>query len=384
METICDKEKCCGCHACFNACPKNAITMKVDNKGFRYPTIDQKKCINCGICKKACPIICNKEEKSKEIAAYACYNKNSSERFNSSSGGIFILLAKEIIAKDGVVFGATFDKDFNVNHSYIDTERELEKFMGSKYTQSLIGDSYRKVKEFLDLGRYVLFTGTPCQIEGLKAYLKKDYDRLYTQDIICHGVPSPKAWNNYLEYQKKKYGKTIKSISFRNKDNGWSKFQMNISFDTKSYSKNHANDIYMKAFLGNICLRDSCYNCLFKKKYRESDITLGDYWGIGNIHPEFNDDKGTSIVVINSKKGKELFDNIKNKIEYIETNLDEAIKYNSAMIKPVNHNKNEEAFINDIDKLEFDLLINKYIPKPSIVKRLYSKTKKSIKKILKK
>ena len=369
---------CTGCLACADACNHAAIGVIKEGE-LLYPSIDKSKCVDCGMCKKVCPILRSEKENKKEIITYACYNKNLKDRINSSSGGIFVLLAKQIIKKNGVVFGATFDNEFNVKHSYIETEKDLEKFMGSKYTQSVIGDSYKKVKEFLEKNRFVLFTGTPCQIEGLKSFLQKDYDKLYTQDIICHGVPSPKLWKKYLLFQKNKYNEQINSISFRNKDNGWEKFQMKIQFDTKIYSQNHSNDIYMKAFLGNICLRDSCYNCSFKKKYRESDITLGDYWGVNNIHPDLNDDKGISVMIVNTPKGNELFEQIKEDIEYVETNVDEAIKYNSAMIKSVVHHKYEKEFMNNIDNMSVELLIKKYMPKPTILKRIVRKIKKMIK-----
>ena len=203
MINIKDKSKCCGCSGCMNICPKNAIIMKEDKNGFKYPIVDKEKCINCGLCEKVCPILNNKKEQQKEIKAYACYNKNIEERLKSSSGGIFILLAKEILKRNGIVFGAAFDENFNVKHISIDNEKDIEKLMGSKYVQSNMGKVYKEVKEFLENGKYILFSGTPCQIEGLKKFLKKDYDKLYTQDIICHGVPSPKIWQMYLEYQKK-------------------------------------------------------------------------------------------------------------------------------------------------------------------------------------
>ena len=382
MEKIIDKNKCCGCHACMNICPKNAITMKDDEKGFKYPVIDQKKCIDCGMCKKSCPVLNNKENEHM-VEAYACYNTNLDERLNSSSGGIFVLLAKQIIKRNGVVFGASFDKNFNVIHSFVKNEKDLYKFMGSKYTQSNIGDTYKKVKDFLEQDKYVLFTGTPCQIEGLKSYLKKDYKKLYTQDIICHGVPSPKVWQKYLDYQKSVKGEKIKSISFRNKDSGWSLFRMKISFATKVYSVKNSKDLFMRTFLSNICLRDSCYNCSFKKKYRISDITLADYWGINSIHPEFNDDKGVSLLIVNSDKGRKLFDNIKGSIKYIKTDFDKAIDINIAMTKSVNHCKNEKEFIENIDKIDFNKLVNKYVPKMPIYRRVLGKIKRIVKKIIK-
>ena len=375
MEEVVEKNKCCGCHACFNVCPKNAISMKEDVKGFKYPIINRAKCINCGLCKKVCPIISGPSQTEKEIDSYACFNTNLDERLNSSSGGIFILLAKEIINRKGVVFGATFEKNFNITHSYTEKEEDLIQFMGSKYTQSVIGESYKKVKEFLDKDRYVLFTGTPCQIEGLKSFLRKDYDKLYTQDIICHGVPAPKVWNKYLEYQKDIFKENIWNVQFRNKDHGWTLFRTKVFFDTRTYSESHHKDLFMKSFLSNICLRDSCYNCSFKKKYRISDITLADYWGINKINPDMYDDKGTSLVIINSDKGRELFNIIKNKLKYIDTDLDQALVYNPAMIKSVNHNPNEEDFINNIDSMNIDELVNKYVPKLSLYSRIINKVK---------
>lgn len=384
MIIVKDKKNCCGCHGCMNACPKNAITMEEDEKGFKYPVVDKEKCINCGLCSKVCPIINNELEVKKEFAAYACINKDDEERFNSSSGGIFILLAREIISRNGVVFGAMFDDNFDVKHFYIENANDLYKFMGSKYVQSTIGDSYKKVKEFLEEEKFVLFTGTPCQIEGLKKFLRKDYDKLYTQDFVCHGVPSPKLWKKYLEYQKQSNGERIRSISFRNKDYGWSLFRMKVLFENGTYSKSHKEDLFMKAFLSNICLRDSCYNCSFKKVYRNSDITLGDYWKIEDIHSGYNDDKGVSIVMINSKKGNELFDSIKENIKFTSTNIEEAIKYNSAMIKSAPRHDNEKKFWNHVDIYDFNKLVNKYTHKPNIIVKCKNYAKKYIKHFLKK
>ena len=382
MKIIIDKDKCCGCHACYNSCPQNAIKMIEDERGFKYPQVDARKCINCGICKKVCPIYNSKEEKH-EIDAYACYNKNNEERLNSSSGGIFVLLAREIIQKGGVVFGARFDNDFTVIHSVCENEDDIPAFMQSKYTQSTIGDTYKKAKIFLEKGKTVLFTGTPCQIEGLKSFLQKDYENLYTQDIICHGVPSPRLLRKCLEYKKNEKKEGIKEISFRNKNQGWSLFRTKIVFETKEYSKEHSKDLYMKAFLSNTCLRQSCYNCSFKKIYRISDITLADYWGINRCHPEMNDDKGVSLVIINSLKGRKLFDSIRKKIIYKKTNLDKALKYNGAMTKSAAHSSNEKLLFDNIDSLEMKELVRRYVPKPSILSRIKDRAKRIIKKIIK-
>lgn len=384
MKEIVKSNLCSGCHACFNCCPKKAIIMNEDKKGFLYPTIDQSKCINCGLCKRICPVLNKSKEIKKDVIAYASYNKNFNERINSSSGGIFVLLAKEIINRNGVVFGAAFDKQFEVVHSFIDKADKIDSFMGSKYTQSTIGDTYKKAKEFLDNDRYVLFSGTPCQIEGLFSYLRKDYDKLYTQDIICHGVASPKAWRKYLLFQKNRNGSKILNIQFRNKDKGWSLFGMKIFFSDKVYSKSLNKDMYLQTFLKNICLRDSCYNCSFKNKYRKSDITLADYWGVKRIHPNMDDDRGTSLVLLNTSKGVELFDSIESKTISCKTNLEDALKFNPALKISAKHCINEELYCENIDKMTFDELYKEFVPKENFIECCFSNFKRIIKRIIKK
>ena len=237
MKEVIEKNRCCGCHACFNICPKGAISMKEDKYGFKYPIIDKDKCINCDMCKKVCPVFNKQNNNNHKIESYAAYNKDISERMSSSSGGLFILLAKEIIKRKGVVFGAAFDEKFNVIHACVEDKKGLNSFKGSKYTQSTIGDTYRKVKHFLEKGRYVLFSGTPCQVEGLKTYLMKDYEKLYTQDIICHGVPSPLLFRKYLNDKEEEYNDRITNISFRDKEVSWNNYRIKISFKKKTYKK---------------------------------------------------------------------------------------------------------------------------------------------------
>lgn len=383
MLEINEKHKCCGCYSCVNACPQSAISMKQDEKGFEYPEIDKSKCIECGLCEKVCPILSKSEGINKTIKkAYACYNKRENERLQSSSGGVFILIAKEIIKKNGVVFGACFDDEFSVKHDYVEEEDKLCKFMCSKYVQSIIGNSYCKAKEFLDQGRYVLFTGTPCQIEGLKKYLRKDYEKLYTQDIICHGVPSPMVWRKYLAYRQNVDKDSPTKISFRNKDNGWKLFNMKFSYNNKDYKNNQNNDLYMQAFLKNTILRDSCYNCSFKKIDRQSDITLADYWGIDKVNKKMDDDKGTSLVILNSSKGESLFNEIKNNLEYEDTSLDDAIRYNTAYTQSARMDKNRDSFFENIENMEFDKLVKKYTYKRPLYKRVIGKAKKCVKNII--
>ena len=247
MIEIKEKTDCCGCHACYNICPKNAIEMIEDEKGFKYPKINKEKCIECNLCIKVCPII-NKKVMENNIMAYACYNKNEEELKHSSSGGMFILLAKEILKRNGVVFGAYLDKNYNVQHGYIENKKDIKIFMGSKYVQSNIGETYRNVKYFLEKERYVLYTGTPCQIEGLKTYLGKDYDKLYTQDIICHGVPSPLVWEKYKEYRKNMDKNNPIKINFRDKNNGWNDFSMSFIYKNDKYIASHNDECFFKKY----------------------------------------------------------------------------------------------------------------------------------------
>lgn len=359
---VINKNDCTGCMACMNICPRNAIYIYEDSEGFKFPKINQDLCINCGLCKKVCPVINKMEENTYNIKAYACKNKNLENRLKSSSGGIFILLAKYIIKNGGVVFGARFNERLEVIHDYTDKEENIKLFMGSKYVQSNINASYKKAKEFLLENKLVLFTGTPCQIEGLLGYLGKEYDNLYTQDIICHGVPSPKLWKKYLEYLKEKNGEMPKTINFRRKDiSGWNNYQVNYVYKNKEENIHHNNDIYMNLFLENIALRKSCYSCKFKKLARQSDITIADFWGIDKINPKINDEKGVSAVLINSKKGERLFENIRNDIEYYNADITNIEKYNPCLNHSTAYNKKREEFFRDLDNLKFSELIQKYI-----------------------
>ena len=373
------KSECSGCHACYNACPVNAIKMVEDEKGFLYPIVSEEKCIKCGFCDKICPII-NKKIRENKIQCYAAINKDDEIRKDSSSGGIFNLIAINILNRNGVVFGAMFDNDFSVVHGKITSIDELTKLRKSKYVQSIIGDTYKEAKELLDNGKLVLFTGTPCQIEGLYSYLKKEYDNLYTQDIICHGVPSPKVYKKYLKYISN--NDNVKNVEFRNKKYGWKDNHIAVDTNHVKYTCSNSKDIYIKAFLQNLSLRESCYNCSFKKKNRLSDITLADFWGIQNVLPEFDDDKGTSLVIVNSERGKKLFNDIKNNIKYKKVNFEDSIKYNPSMISSVKINKNRDKFFNELDSLPFDKLVKKYQMKTNIFKKVFLKVGRIAKKVL--
>lgn len=374
-----DNQKCSGCSACANICPKNCITMEQDTEGFLYPKIDKTKCVSCCICEKFCPAINRINIVNKQKEAYACFTKDEETRLNSSSGGLFTEIASWIIQNNGVVFGASFTKDFyTVEHIEVDNLSALEKLRGSKYLQSDIGDTYKKAKNYLEQGRYVLFSGTPCQIVGLKSYLGKDYDNLFTQDIICHGVPSQLVWKKYLLYLEKKYKSKTKSVSFRNKRYGWENYCISIELEKGRYIKRNVDDNYMKAFLSDLDLRPSCYDCHYKTKDRISDFTLADFWGVKNILPEMNDDKGTSLIVLHTKKAKDLFSIISDNLYLRKVDFESAIKYNSAMTRSCALPKNRDEFMVDVKNQEFNLVCKKYIKLnkkslKSIVKRILNK-----------
>ena len=384
MIEIENKENCSGCHACANACPVNCINMTCDKEGFLYPVIDKDKCIGCNKCELVCHSI-NPLQNDNIPSAYACMNIDEVTRMHSSSGGIFTLLAECIIEQGGVVFGAAFDADYNVHHIAATDLEQLSQIRGSKYVQSKIGDTYIQAKNFLEQDIPVLFSGTPCQIDGLLKYLcGKHYEKLYTQDIVCHGAPSPKVWEEYLKHVKNISGNNIKYIYFRNKNNGWKNFGVKIEFENnKSDIKDFKKDYFMKGFLSNLYLRPSCYNCHSKSLNRNSDITLADFWGIDNILPDMNDDKGTSMLLVNTKKGKTLFDNISEKIKFQSVDCSDAVKYNSSALKSVDKPKSRNKVIKQINSKNFEKIIKKYTS-PSFIRKCIIKARIIIKQIINK
>lgn len=360
MIKITEKYNCTGCHACSNICPKQCITMESDSEGFLYPKVNIQNCINCGLCEKVCPVLHN-EKIDNEPQAYACFNKNEHVRLESSSGGIFTLIAEQIINDNGVVFGVGLDEDLTAIHSYVETKDQLKSFRGSKYVQSKVGEIYKKAETFLKQGRKVLFTGTPCQVAGLKSYLQKDYDNLFCIDIICHGVPSPKVWKKYLSYHEKRVGAKAIGANFRHKNKGWNRFSMALEFNNgNEHIQTLDKDLFMQAFLKDTCLRPSCHKCNFKSLHRLSDITLADFWGINKVLPQMDDDKGTSLLLINSKNGKAMFDSLKQSISFEKVDLEKAVSYNPAAFRSASENPNRKGFFEDIDKLSFDKLVDKY------------------------
>ena len=371
MLEIVDKSKCSGCHACYNACPKQCISMIADSEGFLYPCIDEAECVGCGLCESVCPIITLKKSNKleEEITAYGVYSKNEDIRMESSSGGLFTEIATYVIENDGVVFGASFNDDFSVSHKSAKAVDGLAQFRGSKYVQSTVGNAYKEAEECLKSGKLVLFTGTPCQIGGLYSYLRRDYSNLITQDIVCHGVPSPMVWEKYREYQNELNDSQINNVSFRNKSQGWKSYSILIGFENGiEHNKKASNDLYMQCFLRNLCLRPSCYDCNFKSKIRQSDITLADFWGSQSIMPEMDDDKGLSLVLINSPKGQEVLDNISVKLAMKKADINEALKCNPSAVSSVKIPKKRKAFLKYMRKKGFIKTINKFFDGEFIIK----------------
>lgn len=376
MIEVGNKSLCSGCGACAGACPKKCIKMVEDNEGFLYPVIEKENCINCGLCEKVCPIKNNKSDDGEKPKCFAAYNRDDSIRMDSSSGGLFDLMGKFFLNKDGIVYGAAFSKNNNVEHIRVDNEKDFLKLRKSKYVQSEISFRiYEQVKLDLENGRLVLFSGTPCQVEGLLMFLKKDYKNLYTQDIICHGVPSKRVWQKYLNERKVNEGA---NISFRDKRNGWENYCVNIEGVCCVASR---EDSYMKSFLSECNIRPACYNCKFKKIHRCSDITLGDFWGIKETYPDMYNETGVSVVVVHSLKGERLFEKMKGSIVFKEVEYEKAIAYNPAYHSSVKENKNRNKFFKNLDKYDMNVLCKKYC-KGSLKARIINKVKRIVKKIL--
>ena len=367
---------CTGCSACYSICPNNSIVMHNDREGVLHPKIDKKSCINCRMCEKICPVLSNDKKNDFEKIAYACYTKDEDIRLKSSSGGIFTELARFVLKQGGVVFGAAFSDDFtSVRHIAVNNVDDLQKLRGSKYVQSDIGDTYKEAKRYLSENRLVLFTGTPCQIAGLNSFLIKKYDNLITQDLICHGVPSPLVWRKYVEYQESKSNSDIKSISFRNKDNGWKGFKVLFEFkNNAAYLQTFSDDIYMQGFLKNYYLRESCYSCQFKNGKGTSDITLADFWGIENVFPEMDDDKGTSLVIVNSEKGQKLFGQISGNIVLKKTSVEIIKRYNPAYNRSVEFPSERKRVLKCIERYGISEGIARGL-KPTMTRRIAGKIK---------
>lgn len=352
--------KCCGCEGCKQICPTNCIKMVSDKKGFFYPCIDQEKCIDCGLCRKSC--FYHHEIKKYDINnCYVYLNSNPKYRFESSSSGAFEIVCRAFTEdckeNEIIIFGAEINKDFKIQHAFSKGFATIGNFKKSKYVQSQIGNNFLLVKQFLKEGKRVIFSGTPCQIMGLKSFLKRDDPNLLLIDILCHGVPSQKVFTKYLHYIEKTHKTQIYQYTFRykvqNQNKEWSNLNVKIDFKNgKSLIRNCSEDPYMESFLNGMLNRECCGTCPFASVERVSDITLGDFWGIDKVIPELSELKtnGTSLLLVNSNKGKELEPYLSNTGILKKIDITHAIPYNGQLSHPQKFNDKRELFFKELGK----------------------------------
>lgn len=383
MITIKNKAHCCGCGACEQSCPKGCITMVPDEEGFLYPRVEETACVQCGLCEKVCPILSEKKPAAGPIAAYGAYSTDEEIRKSSSSGGIFSVLAGEILSRGGVIAGAAFDDDFSVRHILVEQDDRLHRLRGSKYVQSRMEDTYIQIRRLLKQGRTVLFTGVSCQVAGLKAFLGRDYEGLYTVDVLCHGVPSPKVWAAYCREQEAGHGQKLKAVSFRDKRISWRKYSLSMKFGETEYCRRGGEDAYLQVFLRDLCLRPSCHSCRFKDIPRQSDLTIGDAWGIEKHMPDLDDDRGTSVVLVNSEKGRGLWDAVAGNVISRSGELDTLLPGDADSRRAVRPHPNRARFFAALDRGEPLEQLSKLANK-SPMRRLLSLGKRTVKRLLRK
>lgn len=390
------KENCCACGACYNICPRNAIEMIVDEYGFKYPKINYDKCIGCGACKKVCAFQ-NVIEKNEPLQVVAAARKDEDKIMKSASGGIFAVFAEYFLSIGGIVYGAALVKENNTlvpKHIGIDDLKDLPKLLGSKYVQSDIGNVYKEIRTLLNNKKQILFSGTPCQVAGLKAFLGKKYENLFTIDIICHGVPNAEFFKGYLKILEKKFNGKILDFKFRDKKDGWGPYILSADILKQNKLQKERKYIYLdestyaSMFLYTDILRLNCYKCKYTNKHRTGDITIGDYWGIEKEHPELlkinggllDTKKGISAIIINTEKGKlgleklgqeiVYFDTTYEKVAVVNTQLRESSKYGKyrnkimELYKVGGFNKVDEYYYSKVlKKIAIKKKIKKFVPK---------------------
>lgn len=370
MIQISDKTKCCGCTACASVCPKNCILMQCDGEGFLYPVVDVDLCVNCGLCERVCSQLSEHEEERTDHAKYiACQNTNESVRKASTSGGMFGLLAEQVITSGGTIWAAGFDDAAIVVHKQARKLDELDDLYGSKYVQSDLKDTFKKIKQELNTSdKTVLFVGTPCQVEGLLYYLdEKEKESLITVDLVCYGVPSPGLYKEWIQDIAQKYGSNVSRVYFRDKKYGYAGVNVKVILQDGQALEDIVDvKTYTKTMFSKIGLRPSCYKCVYRGRNKMSDFTIGDFWQIGDYSKQMDDDRGTSIVQINTKKGENLLNDISSeKIRKIHVETLENDDLKSKIHKEdytFEIPKNRLQFFEDSGRMSYDELIQKYLP----------------------
>lgn len=386
MINILNKVNCCGCNACGDVCAQHAITFKTDNEGFWYPEVNNELCIDCGLCDKVCPMQHKADFVSRyeEATVYGAYAKDEAIRLDSTSGGIHSMLALEKLSKQSYIGGAVYNADHTCSQIVTSDASRLPEIRSSKYLQSESEGLYKEIRKLLKEGKEVFYCGCPCQIHALYNFLGKEYDNLTTCDFICRGVNSPKVFLKHMEMLEKQYGSKATQIKFKNKKWGWHNFSLRVNFENgKEYCKDRWHDLFFIGYLqcGNFA-RPSCYECPFKGFPQKADVTLADFWGIEKIDPTMDQDKGTSLVMINSDKGQSLFNSIKDKVEWRLFSMKEARESNPAMDESLKAVKPDRcSFFEDLDRLPFEEVAKRHFPL-SPYRRFLNKRILQIKKIV--
>lgn len=358
-------KNCCGCAACENACSAFAIKMQPDKEGFMYPEINNELCCDCGKCEKACPIITPPKLSTKIEACFVAQNEDQSVLDESTSGGFVDALCKHILEeKHGYVCGVAFDADFMPYHKIVDSYEDAKAFRNSKYAQSNTGTVYKDILALLKCDKNVMFIGTPCQVAGLKSFLKDDYENLITVDLVCRSIPSPKLWREYLDWQQKRYGSNVSKVVCRKKTYGYHSGALELEFQNgKRYAGSNRVDYYMKSFHKDICSRNSCYDCQFKTVNRCSDFTVFDSWRPNCVIQEsfLDNDKGYSNVLVHTQKGR----SIVHKLKYVKlyfVNSDILLSVMGSMVsKSVKYKEERRFFYKDLNEFGFEKTVKKYI-----------------------
>lgn len=365
MIEIVKKSDCYGCGACASRCPAGSIRMVEDDEGFPYPRVDRELCTDCGACDAACPLEV-KLSLPDPPEAYACKNLDARIRLESTSGGSFTALAEHVLEKGGVVYGAMFDRDFRVVHGNAMKKEDLYRFRGSKYSQSVTGNAYREAEGYLEKGVPVLFSGTPCQVAGLRSYLGREYGHLLAVDLICHGVPSPRVYREYVALLKERYREEIRKVAFRDKVRGWKMFSFSVYFTRNLYSQSKVDDLFFRGFLACSFLRPSCHTCRFKGRNRGSDITIADYWGVHTRFPEYDDDLGVALVIANTARGREAWGKAASRMDVLRSDLEHAVSHNHSYADPVPPSPGRERFFADLNALPFGEVMEKHCGDPNL------------------
>jgi len=363
MIKIDEKKNCCGCSACANVCPKRCIRMVEDNEGFLYPEVEQDICINCGLCERVCPIKNPvKEQVNLEQKAFVAKNRDEVVLRESTSGGAFSAIAKWVINQGGIVFGARLNQNFEVEHVAVEKYEDLKVFRNSKYVQSNIGKTFCQVRNYLNDGRIVLFSGTGCQLEGLLHFLQKNYENLYTIDVICRAVPSPLVLRKYLEMQRLR-GLQISDVKFRDKYHGYKYSSMSLfTSNNHDYHEGIDTDVYLRAFFSGMSFRPSCSDCKFRKRYRRTDMTIWDCFTIDEFSKELDNDKGATRILIHSSRAKKIVEEMGSDLKIVEIDVESAIKGVKELTEgPIPHPQ-REAFFEDLNALPAEDVFEKYFP----------------------